>query len=401
MTSFTEYFDFTSMIEENYRHSPAATQTEGVSDNAGMRFADLLARFSANAQKLQDISTSLASAKAQLQADALDIILRRVQGTRNGDSTDNARWNGELQNVSSWFSRNSAAKNSFLETLSSMSVFQPETVRNLVHSMDNLRQSIAAATAAVNISTVNYSAVFSQVTSWELTSEAGMDDAAVAAFTGTSRITVKMQIQMQAVTQGIADQSLLAGERTRSTISVFGQQLDLQAYLQYIDPIVLDLEGDGIALSELTEDGGVVFDLAGNGRQQRCGFVQGDDALLFLDRDNDGLCGNGRELFGNQEGHQNGFAKLLEYDSNGDGVIDENDAVYDDLKTWTDTNGDGICTADEVRDLRSSGVQSINLGYQQVAEENNGNLITEKSFYTTLNGAVHAAVDAQFRCVPA
>ena len=41
-----------------------------------------------------------------------------------------------------------------------------------------------------------------------------------------------------------------------------------------------------------------------------------------------------------------GFAVLAELDENHDGIIDENDSVWQDLRVWV-YNGDGVAQDDE------------------------------------------------------
>ena len=59
-------------------------------------------------------------------------------------------------------------------------------------------------------------------------------------------------------------------------------------------------------------------------------FVGSGSGLLALDKNGDGIINNGTELFGPNT--QDGFSELSKYDSDGNGWIDENDSVYDNLR---------------------------------------------------------------------
>ena len=71
-------------------------------------------------------------------------------------------------------------------------------------------------------------------------------------------------------------------------------------------PLVLDLNGDGLAISNVGN--GVAFDLLARGNSVRTAWIQDDDALLVLDVNGNGVIDSGSELFGNTGGHANGFA---------------------------------------------------------------------------------------------
>lgn len=96
------------------------------------------------------------------------------------------------------------------------------------------------------------------------------------------------------------------------------------------DPLAIDLDGDGISTVGL--DKAVRFDLNGDGRAERTGWISGGDALLALDRNDNGVIDDGTELFGDANGHSDGLAALGDYDANGDGVIDDQDPVFGRLK---------------------------------------------------------------------
>ncbi|MBR6026672.1 MAG: hypothetical protein IK065_03630 [Neisseriaceae bacterium] len=64
------------------------------------------------------------------------------------------------------------------------------------------------------------------------------------------------------------------------------------------DPLVLDLDGDGIELLKADGWNGVQFDYNGDGIKSSTGWVKADDGLLVWDRNGDGIINNGSEIFG-------------------------------------------------------------------------------------------------------
>lgn len=89
-----------------------------------------------------------------------------------------------------------------------------------------------------------------------------------------------------------------------------------------IDPLVLDLDGDGIETTTL-DGSSSFFDLDNNGLAENTSWVGADDGLLALDKNNNGLIDNANELFGDQtllsDGTtyaSSGFAALAEHDLN-------------------------------------------------------------------------------------
>ncbi|MBX3180456.1 MAG: hypothetical protein KF886_24160 [Candidatus Hydrogenedentes bacterium] len=165
-----------------------------------------------------------------------------------------------------------------------------------------------------------------------------------------------------------------------------------QATVQQGDPIVLDLDGDGIELT--TYQQGARFDLIGSGRAQQVAFVHGGDAFLALDRNGDGVINSGLELFGEQHGARNGFEELRRFDDNGDGVIDRRDAVFDSLLLFRD-NGNGVTEPGELLSLAEAGIVSISLDYAEVDKRAaGGNRITQIASFARADGSRGVAADA-------
>jgi hypothetical protein len=145
-----------------------------------------------------------------------------------------------------------------------------------------------------------------------------------------------------------------------------------------ISPILIDVAGDGFDLTGAS--GGCDFDLNNDGTPEQAGWTKpgADDAWLALDRDGDGLIGNGTELFGNFSPQpappagtaRNGFIALAVYDQpaqggNGDGWLGPRDSIFADLRLWQDTNHNGVSEASELHTLPAFGVQRLDLNYKE------------------------------------
>lgn len=85
--------------------------------------------------------------------------------------------------------------------------------------------------------------------------------------------------------------------------------------------------------------------------------------FLVMDRDNNGRIDDWTELFGDDKGAGNGFEKLRELDSNGDGVIDRKDRGFHRLRLWQDRTGTGVSRPADLHTLEELGVKAISLKY--------------------------------------
>ncbi len=165
-----------------------------------------------------------------------------------------------------------------------------------------------------------------------------------------------------------------------------------QGAVQQADPIVLDLDGDGIELTSYTQ--GAQFDITGTGKKVTTAFVTGGDAFLAIDRNGNGRIDDGTELFGDQNGATNGFEELRRLDTNGDGRINHLDANFNDLLLWRD-NGNGITEPGELISLADAGIVEISLDYRNVNQAAaGGNRITQIASFVRADGSRGTAADA-------
>lgn len=196
-------------------------------------------------------------------------------------------------------------------------------------------------------------------------------------------MTEASQTDFQA--EGLAIQLEFEFEYTE--ITQMGRQTVQQA-----DPIVLDLDGDGIELTNY--DNGARFDITGTGNLANTAFVTGGDGFLAIDRNGNGRIDDGTELFGDQNGAANGFEELRKLDSNGDGRINRFDEDFDTLMVWRD-DGDGRTEEGELTTLKQAGIDEIALGYRNVNQvAAGGNRIAQIASFVRTDGSRGTAADA-------
>lgn len=131
------------------------------------------------------------------------------------------------------------------------------------------------------------------------------------------------------------------------------------------DPLVLDLDGDGIELTSSNQ--AVLFDHNADTLKTGTQWVRSDDGMLVRDLNGNGAIDSGRELFGDQtrlsngQTAANGFAALAPLDNDADGLITSADAAYAELHVWRDLNQDGVSQEGELQALASLGITGIHL----------------------------------------
>ena len=170
-----------------------------------------------------------------------------------------------------------------------------------------------------------------------------------------------------------------------------------------VDPMILDLDGDGIETMTAGQYQGALFDHNKDGIRTATGWVKPDDGLLVLDRNGDGIINNGGELFGDStllaDGSRaaHGYAALAELDSNGDGKVDAADEQFADLRVWRDLNSDGISTASELFTLEELGIASLDTAYKNIHTGlAGGNTLVQQGSFIKADGSSGQMGDVNF-----
>ena len=190
------------------------------------------------------------------------------------------------------------------------------------------------------------------------------------------------------------ERRLISGEFMKSYIDMQKAQAEQN---RRIDPLVFDLGGDGITTVSL-EESNAFFDLDNNGFAEKTSWVNAKEGLLAYDKNGDGIINGGNELFGDRtlmkDGKtlaSSGFAALAEYDDNKDGKIDSNDVIYALLRIWQDTDGDGIASAGELKQLVDLGIVSVGLSYSNTgATDGANNIQVRTGTFTLADGSSRA-----------
>lgn len=132
------------------------------------------------------------------------------------------------------------------------------------------------------------------------------------------------------------------------------------------DPLVLNYAAPSAQLSNTLFN----FDLDADGTTEKISKVGAGSGLLALDKNGNNSIDNGSELFGTRSG--NGFKDLAAYDQDNNNWIDENDAVYGQLRLWIQDSEKG-----QLLTLKQANIGAIFLGnvdspYQITPGQTNG-----------------------------
>ena len=128
---------------------------------------------------------------------------------------------------------------------------------------------------------------------------------------------------------------------------------------------IVDFEGPASELAS-TE---FQFGLEPDEDRETVSYLSLGGGLLSMDFDNDGTINALSEVIGTETG--NGFAELSAYDLDGNGWIDENDTVFDQLQILSqDTNGNDVATGLRENNVGAIYLSSVHSPYELKNDEN-------------------------------
>ncbi len=161
--------------------------------------------------------------------------------------------------------------------------------------------------------------------------------------------------------------------------------------------IVLDLDGNGVSMTARGKAENW-FDMNGDGSPDEQGWISKRDGFLVIDRNNDGRINDGSELsfLAEDPTAKSSLAALAKLDSNGDKVIDKNDARFGELRVWIDANSNGSTDPGELKTLAELGIQSFSLAGHNTTQsvKPGSNLLIATSTFTYTNGMTRTLGDA-------
>lgn len=183
-----------------------------------------------------------------------------------------------------------------------------------------------------------------------------------------------------------------------------------QSSLAAIDPLVIDLDANGIQLIPF-EDSTVSFDSDNDGYVELTGWVSSGDVMVVHDLDNNGTIDGIHETIseyytmpsgaGQHPDFADGLDALASLDSNRDSWFDNLDANWSTLKLWQDRNQNGYSEADELLTFEQAGIQKISTEKEILDRAfSAGNPIFALSHAVTTEGLIRQAAAVGFTTNP-
>lgn len=148
----------------------------------------------------------------------------------------------------------------------------------------------------------------------------------------------------------------------------------INAYGKGDNPFSIDMKKDGRDTKDIPRDMGFEFDVNKDKKNNDISTLQNNASYLAIDKNGNNKVDDGSELFGVNT--NDGFKELSKYDEDGNGWIDENDSVFNDLRVWEKkANGEGslVTLADSgIGAIYLANVSSVNGGQSSMFLKENG-----------------------------
>lgn len=197
---------------------------------------------------------------------------------------------------------------------------------------------------------------------------------------------------------GLFDAATLNGLSAQTTINT------------YVDPLLLDLTGSGVKMVGLRE--GVLFDTDNSGSLKRTGWAGPHIGMLVIDNGS-GKIENISQMYSEyyagaagiegqpgEKRYQDGFAALASEDSDGNGVIDERDPIWHNLRIWHDRLRNGIVDQGELASLDRWRISEIHVKASAVGhDDDHGNRVMARSIFM-MNGKLREVLAVNFVSSP-
>ena len=165
------------------------------------------------------------------------------------------------------------------------------------------------------------------------------------------------------------------------------------------DPLIINLDGKGLNVASFKNIDGVMLDIDGDGIANKSSWVAAGNGVLFFDANDNNQFDDATELFSdsrvlsNGKVAENGFEAAKHYDTDGNLIIDQNDADFHKFKVLVvDENGE-----EHVLSLSDLGIVALNLNYENTDKYlGDGNSITQIATYTKADGTTGQIGDVNF-----
>jgi subtilisin-like proprotein convertase family protein/Ca2+-binding RTX toxin-like protein len=189
--------------------------------------------------------------------------------------------------------------------------------------------------------------------------------------------------------------------------SLFNALTGGSSFVSYTDPLVLDLDGNGVRLTDW-RTAPVLFDIDDDGSRELTGWTSRTDGMVVLDLNGNGVIDGMREVLSEYfnsvtpgtKRYVDGFAALASLDSNGNRRFDQGDSAWSSVRVWIDADADGQTDSAELKALAELGITGISLSTtRQSGEIRDGNEVLSRGTYVR-NGLTLEALAVNFLADP-